>query len=170
MRATDKILFKEVQSFRYTWVWWIMLIVCFGCTALIAYHFSIDERNSEAVLAGLISLGSILLAIILIHFMKLELCVTPKAIYCSYFPFIKKRTYTQDNVTQVKVRKYSAITEFGGWGIKYSISGKGWVYNVKGNTGLQLYLSNDKKVLIGTQQSDELSAAIEQVKKDWRMS
>ena len=67
------------------------------------------------------------------------------------------------NVLSAEVRKYNALREYGGWGIK------GWTaqnraYNVDGNIGLQLVLRNGKRVLIGTKQSEKLEALLYDLK------
>ena len=54
------------------------------------------------------------------------------------------------------------ISEYLGWGIRAGSNGK--AYNVKGNIGLQLVLKNDKRVLFGTQQPNELQKAIDRIK------
>ena len=54
--------------------------------------------------------------------------------------------------------------EYGGWGVRYSLTGKGRAFNVSGNIGLQLEFINGEKVLIGTQVSDKMRDVLEQIK------
>jgi hypothetical protein len=61
------------------------------------------------------------------------------------------------------VRKYKPLAEFGGWGLRFGVSGK--AYNISGNKGLQLELTNNKKLLIGTQKPEELSEALNKIGK-----
>lgn len=49
-----------------------------------------------------------------------------------------------------------------GWGIRYI--GNGWLYNVSGLNAVELIVDNDRVVRIGTDEADELIAAIEQNK------
>jgi hypothetical protein len=59
------------------------------------------------------------------------------------------------------VRKYNAIAEYGGWGWRLGLFGKGTAYNISGNEGLQLEFINGKKLLIGTQKLEALSGIVE---------
>ena len=58
-----------------------------------------------------------------------------------------------------KVRAYRPILEYGGWGIRFGLKGK--AYNVSGNRGVQLELTNGKRLLIGSQRPEELWQAIQ---------
>jgi hypothetical protein len=58
-------------------------------------------------------------------------------------------------IEKYEVITYDPILDYGGWGIKYNRHGK--AYNVSGNKGLQLYLKNGKRILIGTQKESELT-------------
>jgi len=170
MKSNSTVLFHEVQRFRNTWAWWLVLVISIGSAMLFSWLYFRDDTMTEALGAGIISLGAFFIGFGVLHIMKLEVKITSTEINCRYFPFIRSRVYNQNNLTNLKLRKYSPLAEFGGWGIKYSISGKGWVYNIKGNEGLQLYLSDNKKVLIGTQKGAELTPVIERLKKEWRMT
>ena len=46
-----------------------------------------------------------------------------------------------------------------GWGIRFT--GDGWLYNIYGLDAVELSLNNGKRVLIGTDQPDQLAAAID---------
>ena len=170
MKSNSMVMFHEVQRFRNTWAWWLVLTISIGSSILISWLYCNDDNITAALGAGIISLGAFFIGFGVLHIMKLEISITPKEIQCCYFPFIKKRIYNQNNLTNLTLRKYSPISEFGGWGIKYSISGKGWVYNVQGNEGIQLYLSNNKRVLIGTQKAEKLKPIIERLKKEWGLT
>ena len=73
-----------------------------------------------------------------------------------FFPF--------DEIESFKEREYRPIREYGGWGIRYGLSGK--AYNVYGNKGLQLVLNNKKKILIGSQKSYEFYKAVQKLKTE----
>lgn len=62
------------------------------------------------------------------------------------------------------VREYKPILEYGGYGIRYSFSGK--AYNVRGKMGLQLKFKDGGKLLIGTQKMEEM----EDILKRWKES
>jgi hypothetical protein len=56
------------------------------------------------------------------------------------------------------VQTYRPIRDYGGWGIRYGRGGK--AYNVSGNRGVMLELSDGQKLLIGSQRPEELANAI----------
>ncbi|MBJ2175825.1 hypothetical protein JBL43_16340 [Aureibaculum sp. A20] len=61
-----------------------------------------------------------------------------------------------NDISKVYVRKYNAITEYGGWGFRgYIFKTGGKAFNVMGNKGIQIVLKNGKKMLIGTQKEVE---------------
>ena len=58
------------------------------------------------------------------------------------------------------MRQYSAIREYGGWGIK-GWTPKNVAYNVSGSWGVELTLRGDRRVMLGSQRPHELAEAIE---------
>ena len=87
---------------------------------------------------------------------RLETKIDDIGIHYGFWPFQRTlRTASWHEIESCHVRTYSAISEFGGWGYKISISGKGKVYNTKGNQGIQIIFKNNKKTLVGTQKPDE---------------
>jgi hypothetical protein len=54
------------------------------------------------------------------------------------------------------------ITEYGGWGIRWTLRGK--AYNVSGRRGVRLDYENGKHLLIGSTRADELATAIHQAR------
>ena len=65
------------------------------------------------------------------------------------------------------IRKYDALTEYGGWGIKggkFWKKDKGTAVNVSGDIGIQLELKSGKKLLIGTQLKNESEMVLQTYK------
>lgn len=74
---------------------------------------------------------------------------------------------SRTDVTNNKVggqNEHSAVRGRFSWGICYSL-GQGWAFNGSGHQGVQLDLTNDKRILIGAQRIDELARAIGQAKR-----
>ncbi len=63
----------------------------------------------------------------------------------------------------MEIKKYSPLKHYGGWG--YRVGVKGVAYNMQGNIGLELILNNNRKVLIGTTNPQELEEVISPFKK-----
>jgi hypothetical protein len=83
--------------------------------------------------------------------------VEPGWLILKLYPFHTARIDLKE-VTEAEVREYSALQEYGGWGIRVGRSGK--AYSAYGTVGVQLWLKGDKRVLIGSQRSDELADAL----------
>ena len=87
-------------------------------------------------------------------------------LYIKFFPIhLSYRKIRWEEIKNYQARTYNPIREFGGWGIRWSWSLKRKAYNVSGNRGVQLELSNGKQVLVGSQRPEELAQAIESVVK-----
>ncbi|HET6897964.1 MAG TPA: hypothetical protein VFK70_06445 [Vicinamibacteria bacterium] len=73
------------------------------------------------------------------------------------------RTIAPARIARWEARTYRPIREYGGWGLRFGPRGR--AYNVSGDRGVELTLDNGKRVLIGSQRSDDLAAAIGRIAK-----
>lgn len=94
---------------------------------------------------------------VLFLLLKLQTTVNEQGVSYSYFPFIKKRNFTWQEIESAKVINYGFV---GGWGIRTNTK-YGTVYNVKDKMGMQITLQNGKKFVIGTQKYQELIEVLE---------
>ncbi len=158
-------IFKEEQKFAQP----LIYIGLFVATVVVFIPI-IKEWNSITLLplnkllgslSGVIILG---LVVILFLFSKLRTRIDEKGVSFKFTPFhFKSKLINWKEVDKAYLRKYNAISEYGGWGIKGGIpwvKGNGRAYNVKGNIGLQLELRNGKRILIGTQKENEIGAVL----------
>ena len=156
----DKILFSEKQKFKQWWLWVILLSLNFifilGIYKQIILHeqFGDNPIGNNGLLIGLVLVLSLT---ILFRIFKLQTIIKNDGIYVRFFPFhIVYKKYTWDKLIKIYVREYNPITEYGGWGLRYSIFGKGNALNISGNKGLQLVISNKSDLLIGTNKPEEI--------------
>ncbi|MEM6522957.1 MAG: hypothetical protein AAGF85_10800 [Bacteroidota bacterium] len=97
---------------------------------------------------------------------KLETQIDKYSIRYRYFPFIRSwRKVSFDELQEFHVRKYSPISEYGGWGYRFR-GRKNIALNTRGNMGLQLIFKDHKKLLIGTQKPDQLKALISKIQEN----
>jgi len=110
-----------------------------------------------------------LLSLLFLTF-RLDTIVKKDGIYVRFSPFhLKFKHYGWESLTKSYVRQYSAIGEYGGWGLRFGLFGKGRAFNVSGDKGLQLQFNDGKKLLIGTNKPIELTetlSKIDQLKQD----
>ena len=160
-------IFKEQQRFKQWWLWLIILSIDGILTYGVVQQLILGKPFGEQPMSdtGLMLAVALSLALTVFSFsIRLETRITRDSIAVRFFPVhLKYKVYSWDRFSKVYVRKYSPLKEYGGWGLRFSISGKGKAYNVSGNQGLQLKFTNGKKLLIGTRKSEELSSALNEI-------
>ncbi|MEN8116281.1 MAG: hypothetical protein ABFS16_04850 [Bacteroidota bacterium] len=170
----EKVLFKEEQRFTQWWMWVIMTVILLAVLIPFAYGIYSQEvlgkpyGDNPMSTEGLVIVGTfsvLLIGGIFFFWMRarLKTKITVGGIFVSYPPVMNKwKKFVPAEIKKYEVRKYSAVREFGGYGMK----GKkktGKSYTVSGNTGLQLYFRNGKKLLIGTQKKQAIEYAMEKL-------
>jgi len=168
----NKVLFKETQQFRQWWNILLILAVTVATAAFAGYALYQqmvngiqvgDEPAPNAVLIIIIVVTMLLLWAYLA--MKLEVWIDQVGIHYRVWPLIfKQRLISIHEIQRYEIRQYRPIFDYGGWGIKKSLRW-GRAYNISGNIGLQLYLTNGKKVLFGTQRSQAMMYAMDEMMK-----
>ncbi|HWJ92568.1 MAG TPA: hypothetical protein VNR87_15730 [Flavisolibacter sp.] len=149
------ILFKEVQAGGKKPVADFFKITGAVILAVLAFHIirlkgRIDESDT------LLFIGSGLCLLIAIATgMRMVTQIRTDGVYVKFPPFQPGFSrFIWENIQDIEVRKFNALSEFNGWGIKYGLSGKGYV--VAGDTGIQLILRDHSRVLISTHKAAEV--------------
>ncbi len=163
----NEILFSERQRFKQWWIWLILLgingLFLFGLFKQVigGQQFGDNPMSNTGLL---IATGlTIILTILFVNF-RLDTTIKKDGIYVCFFPFhLKPKHYTWDSLTKSFVRQYSPLAEYGGWGLRHGLFGKGTAYNVSGDKGLQLEFTNNKKLLIGTNKPEELTETLNKI-------
>ncbi|MHA8060354.1 hypothetical protein PQG22_03635 [Aquirufa beregesia] len=159
--ATEKCLFSETQKFNQWWLWVVLIGFCayflLGAYKQLFQGIAFGDNpmsNQGLMITSVLFTGIVLLFINL----KLETHIKSKGIYVRFFPFhFQFKFYSFDTLEKSYVRKYSPLWEYGGWGLRYGMFGKGKAFNVSGNQGLQLEFKDGSKLLIGTQKPTEIA-------------
>lgn len=168
----NKILFKEEQQFRE---WWqIVLRLVATIPAMIMCIYALYQQNVVGVQVGNSPAPNAVMILALIGLgiglwvsfsLKLEVWLDSDGIHYRFFPLISKnKLISKGEIQRFEIRKYNPLLDYGGWGIKKRFKW-GRAYNVSGNIGLQLYLKNGKKVLFGTQRSQAIMYAMDEMMK-----
>jgi len=170
--AEITVLFNEVQHFRQLFLWLtlvpvVLLLLGIGSNLLFR-HFvpvqTIDNaepppRQTKNAISGvvLILLGILIPA--LVYTANLTTTVGPDNLTIQFFPFhLSPQIISLENLERVEAVTYSPMADYGGWGIRSG--GKGKAYNVSGDQGVKLFFTDGTPLLIGSQQPEELAAAI----------
>jgi hypothetical protein len=156
------VLFRERQHFTQWWLWVVVLAVAAGAWWAFIQQVYVgrgvggNPAPDWAVVLIWIFIGIGLP--FLFETLTLVIEVTAKGVLVRFRP-LTKRVIAASEIAGVEARRYSAVKEYGGWGIK-GWSGKKMAYNVKGSWGVELTLTDGRRILLGTQHPEELAAAI----------
>ena len=156
-------IFKEEQHFTQTWLIILLIISMLTPLAIMINEYAKDKST--------MSLNELLISTFImfafttpIFFFKLKTRIDEKGIHYQFIPFqIKSRIIEWSELKSAYTRKYDAISEFGGWGLKGGFiwkKSKGVAYNVSGDLGIQLEFKTGKKILIGTNKINEVNAVL----------
>ena len=156
-------IFKEVQRFRQWWVWLLVLLVCsvswygFIQQIVLKKPFGNNPAPDPVMIMLWVIFGIFFPA--LFYSLKLVTEVRYDGLYVRFFPLqFHSQKISYGEIKSFEIRTYSALKEYGGYGIRYGKKGK--AYNVYGNKGIQLEFQDGKRLLIGTQRPEELLQAI----------
>lgn len=153
--------FYEKQRFRQWWLWLIIIFVL----GFSVYNF-IENRAYFSTGEIIASFAVLIIIFILFFIIKLETKIDELGIRLRLFPFhLQFKYFPWATIQKAYIREYSPIGEYGGWGLRMGLFGKGKAYNVSGNIGLQLVFNDNKKLLIGTQKSEEIKFFLEEIDK-----
>ncbi len=171
MSEEKDLIFREVQTFG-SWLRYLLVVLMAVSIVIFAIALWETITNPETTntfvptLLSIIAMAIPIAVTILFFILKLETEVRSDGLYVRFYPMhIHFKKFTGQDLAEFYSRTYRPILEYGGWGIRCSFTGKGKAYNVSGNKGVQLVLTNGKKLLIGSQRPDELAAAIDQMLK-----
>jgi len=161
-------IFTEVQRFRQWWVWLLVLFV-----AGIAWYGAIQQivlkqpfGNNPAPDAVMIMIWAIFGVFLPVLFYSLKLVTEVRydGLYIRFFPLqFHSHKISYEEIKTYEIRTYSALKEYGGYGIRYGKNGK--AYNISGNRGVQFEFLDGKRLLIGTQRPEELIQTLDTVSR-----
>jgi hypothetical protein len=156
-------VFKEEQRFTQSWLIVLIAISMLVPIFIIMKEF-LKEDSTMSMNKFIFTIILMPLCIVPIFFFKLKTRIDEKGIHFQFFPFhFSPKTIAWSELKSANTRKYYAITEYGGWGLKTSFLSrkkKGIAYSVSGDLGLQLELKKGKKVLIGTQFLNDVNSVL----------
>lgn len=122
--------------------------------------FEESQRFTQWWLLLIIVIVTVVLLSIFI--MRLDTQIKSDGIYVRFFPIHRSyRYYPWAVLKSAYIREYAPVSEYGGWGIKGTSHDR--ALNISGKMGLQLELTNGKKLLIGTRRPEEIKQILDQI-------
>lgn len=163
----EEILFTESQRFKQWWIWLSLL----GLNGLVMYPWFSQIINGQINISNILHYNSFLVSLAIMiaitlsfTIFRLDTIIRRDGIYVRFLPFhLKFKHYAWNDLTKSFVREYAALSEYGGWGLRVGLSGKGTAWNVSGNKGLQLEFKDGKRLLIGTNQPEQISETLKKL-------
>jgi hypothetical protein len=156
-------IFTEVQRFRQWWVWILVLFVggiaWYGFIQQIVLKrpFGNNPAPDPVMIMIWVIFGIFFPA--LFYSIKLVTEVRYDGLYVRFFPLqFHSHKISYEEIKRYEIRTYSAIKEYGGYGIRLGKQGK--AYNVHGNRGVQFEFQDGKRLLIGSQRPEEFMQAL----------
>lgn len=174
----SKILFEETQVFRQKALWLLLTVITGGSIVLfgialynqviINEQFGEKPMSDTALLIGFVLVIGFAIFLAWFFFsIRLETKIDDTNIRYKFWPFIRDyRVIPVQSIHSIEVEKYRPIMEYGGWGYRFSMKGRGLCLNVSKNMGLRVQLKDGFELLLGTQKADELAVAIKSLKKN----
>jgi len=92
-------------------------------------------------------------------FSRLIVVVDDNHVLISYVPYIR-REIPYAVIREARPLTYQPVADFAGWGIRMWFDRRRVAYSVSGNQGVELIMSDDRTVLIGSQEPQALADAI----------
>jgi len=162
--------FEETQQLK---LWWLYILLAIE-TVIVASILFLDKGGislNELKDSYFAPIWAMLLPYVIVHFItknSLHLQVGILGVTYRYWPFTKQRTIFWTQIDKMYLRKYDALGEYGGWGVKHRLwfkfNDKAYIFNDH-NVGLQLELSNRKKLLFSTMKAEELNLFLINLKR-----
>lgn len=163
----NPILYSEKQSFKAWWIWAIIITLHILVLIVLFYQYIMNVPvgsnplpNSALLFVEILILFFTCLFLIL----KLETRIHNNGISVRFYPFqLQFNYFAWEDILYFNIKEYSAIKDYGGWGIRKSLNWKNTAYIVGGKKGLELQLKNGRRVLIGTQKPEKINNLLEQL-------
>lgn len=134
------LLFEEVQRWRSRWPG--LLILLGAVLSLLGLW-----------LIALASVGGLIVQ------------VRSDALYVQHLLLTRRHRIPYETIASCEARTYRPILEFGGWGVRFGWGARGKAYNVSGTQGVQLVLTNGRRLLLGSRKADALARAINEARR-----
>lgn len=162
--------FEEKQQLK---LWWLYILLGIETIIVVSVMFldkgglSYQDLKDSYFLPILAILLPYALVFVITN-NSFRLRINEHGIHYSYWPFARNKTITWPEVNQLYIRKYDALVEYGGWGLKHRLwfkfNDKAYILNDQ-NLGLQVELTNQKKVLFSTAKPEELNLFLINLKR-----
>lgn len=128
------------------------ILILFLIQFLFFVIYTINNKEDKSLIYY--SIGALLLGVLL-FFMKLTIKINNQYFEYKMTPFVNRKILFKD-IKSIKVIKISAISDFLGWGIRYS-KRYGWGYITNSDFAVSIEKNNGKKLTFSIKDRDRLN-------------
>lgn len=162
-QVTEEKFREEIQFYHWTINILFLLVAILFVWAFIRQVIFHIPFGAKPVSNVLLIIGMFFTIGIPLLFGRMVTMVTKKEVRVSfgYMDLIKKRLPISD-IKEKEIVRYKPLRQFGGWGIRCGRfrGERVCCYSAKGNKGALITLSNNRKIIIGSQVPEKLFSAI----------
>lgn len=159
----NTVYFSEKQKFKNPLIWIPLIIVNCLMIYLVLKGIANAAGSAEGIIIPAIVIGVVLLSTFLLYSISLDTQIRKDGVYFRFYPLQQKyQCIPRERISQIYVRQYKPLREYGGWGYRVSITGNGKALNISGNQGIQIIYDENKKLLLGTQKPAEADMILKQ--------
>lgn len=156
-------VFNESQSYKGTWVIYVILMLELPTVILLTVLYFTTEEKQEMGFALVFIFGIMSLVLFLFFNIRLETRIDHQGIHYRYLPFIRNwKLIKKESIRSMEVITFNPISDYGGWGMKGNKTTK--LYNITGDAGFLVDSGETKKTLLGTLKAKELKSFLD----DWK--
>lgn len=167
-------LFEETQKLK---LWWLYIILGIETIIVVSVLFLAKGGMSWLDLKKVYFMPvlAILLPyaiVFLISENRMTLKIEESGISYRYWPFVGRQHLAWSSIEKAYIRKYDALSEYGGWGMRtrlwFKFKDRAYIFNDK-ILGLQIELAH-KKILFSTNKPDELMLFLINLKRQYHLT
>lgn len=134
-----------------------ILTLTLGVPVIAAFFIAIFYKNSPGLT---IVIGSLVFVVLLMGSLKMTVRVNRQGIFFKYIPFhFSEQFIPWEKIHEWELIKVNAITDFGGIGIRYSRTKKGFIINSK--AGLEIRKTDKRIIVLSINDTQGAEAALQ---------
>jgi hypothetical protein len=155
------VVYREEQNFD----WRVYALLALGevlvWVCVVCYWDGASKPFWGVPLPLVVAAGLLLLGVVVIGVLRMTIEATPSQlrVWFGWVP-IYRREIAVASLRRVEIVTYRPFLDHGGWGIRTSRDGDR-ILTARGTRGVRVELIDGTRLLIGSQRSEELAAALE---------
>lgn len=154
-----------MTSYKHTQIGYLMLVVTLAVLALFTWVYITARAEAPSIDSGtnlLVTTVMVFILVILSSFATLTVLIDENYLRIKFgYGIFRKKFLLNEIVSARSVKNHW----YYGWGIRFWLWPKMWIFNVSGFDAVELVMKNGKVYRIGTDTPRELEVALKKVLK-----